>query len=252
MRWNWRLAGQIFDRPNLSRALLVNDPPACRHSHRESRLIRWSEPFSAETLNPFFDKAEGERGWRQCRPLDLPEEAQREAPALAADVTVGLGQPYPGCGPFEPHEALKFYGRETHTAELLRNLAQNSFHSGHRQFGTGKSSLVRAGLLPALHRGRLAGATSQWRICIHAAGRCADEEPGEIAGGQKIFSGDPSAVQKELGTIQPGLAGLARKGGLAAGENLLLVVDQFEELFRLCASGRSRMGAPKRGSSWRR
>jgi len=58
---------------------------------------------------------------------------------------------------------------------------------------------------------------------------------GKSLAGQKIFSGDPSAVQKELERSSLGLAGLARKGGLAAGENLLLVVDQFEELFRFCA-----------------
>jgi len=88
--------------------------------------------------------------------------AQREAPALAADVTVGLGQPYPGCA-LEPHEALKFYGRETHTAELLRNLAQNSFIAVIGSSGTGKSSLVRAGLLPL----SIAGA---WRVPLRSGG----------------------------------------------------------------------------------
>jgi hypothetical protein len=146
--------------------------------------------------------------------------------------TPGPDPPYPGLRPFEPDEALKFYGRETHTAELLRRLAENRFIAVVGNSGTGKSSLVRAGLMPALHRGWLAGATSLWRICVMRPG---DEPIRNLArslAAQKVFSTDAARVEKEVGRSSLGLARVAREGGLAGEENLLLVVDQFEELFR--------------------
>src|SRR5271170_2929926 len=105
-----------------------------------------------------------------------------------------LAQPYPGLRPFEPDDAIKFYGRETHTAELLRRLSENRFIAVVGNSGSGKSSLVRAGLLPALHRGRLIGATSQWRVCIMRPG---DEPMNSLAASlaeQKILPSPEDAA----------------------------------------------------------
>jgi formylglycine-generating enzyme required for sulfatase activity len=157
---------------------------------------------------------------------------RRTAPEKPADIFLTLGQPYPGLRPFEPDEAVKFYGRETHTTDLLQRLAENPFLAVIGSSGTGKSSLVRAGLLPALHRGRLAGATSQWRICIMRPGDAPMTNLANSLAKQNIFSNDSAAVLKEVERSSLGLARLARNGGLAPGESLLLVVDQFEELFR--------------------
>ena len=90
------------------------------------------------------------------------------AAELAPDLSVR--QPYPGLRPFETNEAVLFFGRETHTTELLRRLADQRFLAVVGSSGSGKSSLVRAGLLPALYRGRLLGATSRWRICVMRPG----------------------------------------------------------------------------------
>src|SRR6266852_3924497 len=90
--------------------------------------------------------------------------------------SMGLRQPYPGLRPFEPDEAIKFYGREIHTAELLRRLSENRFIAVVGSSGSGKSSLVRAGLLPALYRGHLAGAGSSWRIAVMRPGNAPLDE----------------------------------------------------------------------------
>src|ERR1019366_8505411 len=101
----------------------------------------------------------------------------------AGELVAGIGviQPYPGLRPFQPDEALKFHGRETHAAELLRRLSENRFLAVVGSSGSGKSSLVLAGLLPSLYRGRLIGATSQWRICIMRPG---DEPMKSLAASQ--------------------------------------------------------------------
>src|SRR5450755_3908222 len=108
----------------------------------------------------------------------------------AADSRISNMQPYPGLRPFEPDEALKFHGRETHTAQLLRRLSENRFIAVVGNSGSGKSSLVRAGLLPALYRGRLIGATSQWRICIMRPGDAPTHSLAESLATAKISSDD--------------------------------------------------------------
>ena len=153
-------------------------------------------------------------------------------PASEAVPMVGVVQPYPGLRPFEPDEALKFHGRETHTAELLRRLSQNRFIAVVGNSGSGKSSLVRAGLLPALHRGRLIGATSQWRVCIMRPGDSPLKSLAQSLAALKVFSGDEDAVLREVRRSSLGLVRAVRSSKFAPGESLLLVVDQFEELFR--------------------
>ena len=152
-------------------------------------------------------------------------------PRTEAASGVGTRQPYPGLRPFEPEEAIKFYGREAATAELLRRLTENRFTAVVGSSGSGKSSLVRAGLLPALFRGRLIGATSQWRICILRPGEAPMRRLAESLAAQVFFSHEDTVLQV-LGRSSLGLVRAVREGRFGPGENLLIVVDQFEELFR--------------------
>jgi hypothetical protein len=71
--------------------------------------------------------------------------------------------PYPGLRPFEQHEAEIFFGRESHVDRLLEILQRTRFLAVIGPSGSGKSSLVRAGMLPALAAGWL-GTGSDWRI----------------------------------------------------------------------------------------
>ena len=160
----------------------------------------------------------------------------------ATEALTALRQPYPGLRPFEPDEALKFYGRETNTADLLRRLSENRFIAVVGSSGSGKSSLVRAGLLPALHRGRLVGATSRWRICLLSPGEAPMKRLAESLAGQEVFSADRSQVLKEIQRSSFGLAGAVRASQFCPGESLLLVVDQFEELFRFVRERREEDG----------
>ena len=59
------------------------------------------------------------------------------------------GAPFPGLRSFEAEESLLFFGREAHTDELLERLGDNRFVAVTGTSGSGKSSLVRAGLRPA-------------------------------------------------------------------------------------------------------
>ena len=74
-------------------------------------------------------------------------------------------RPYPGLRPFESWEGEIFFGRESHTDRLLEILQDQRFLAVIGPSGSGKSSLVRAGLLPALPLGSL-GTGSDWRVAL--------------------------------------------------------------------------------------
>jgi hypothetical protein len=81
-----------------------------------------------------------------------------------------LDNPFPGLRPFEPTETHLFFGREGQSDELVRLLTRNRFVTVVGISGSGKSSLVRAGMLPALASGYMAEAGSSWRMAIMRPG----------------------------------------------------------------------------------
>jgi DNA-binding SARP family transcriptional activator/class 3 adenylate cyclase/WD40 repeat protein/energy-coupling factor transporter ATP-binding protein EcfA2 len=93
-------------------------------------------------------------------------EAQLQASAVAA-----LGAcPYKGLARFEEADAANFFGRERLVAELVARLTESRLLAVVGPSGSGKSSLVRAGLLPALAVGALPGG-QRWRSAILSPGR---------------------------------------------------------------------------------
>jgi hypothetical protein len=81
-----------------------------------------------------------------------------------------LFNPFPGLRPFEMHEAHLFFGRDGQSDEIIRRLARTRFVGIVGTSGSGKSSLVRAGLLPALHGGFMRNAGSAWRVALFRPG----------------------------------------------------------------------------------
>jgi energy-coupling factor transporter ATP-binding protein EcfA2 len=153
---------------------------------------------------------------------------------------VDLFNPFPGLRPFEPDEEHLFFGREKETDELLRRLRTNRFLAVVGTSGSGKSSLVRSGLIPSLQGGYLVGASSSWRMAVFRPG----EDPvGNLAAALAtpdvlgISDEEFAATNRVLmeATLRRGPQGLAdavRQARLPKDHNLLVLVDQFEELFR--------------------
>jgi len=133
-----------------------------------------------------------------------------------------LDNPYPGLRPFETSESQLFFGREPQVQELIRRLARNRFVAVLGVSGSGKSSLVRAGLIPVLHSGGIPE-VPRWRVIItRPAGA-----PFQSLSARLEETGLPA---NPLRQTSQGLVQVARQ--LPSGECLLVVVDQFEELFR--------------------
>lgn len=156
-----------------------------------------------------------------------------------------ITNPFPGLRPFESDEYRLFFGREGQSDALIARLQRSHFLAVVGTSGSGKSSLVRAGLLPALRGGMMAGAGSGWRIAIMRPGSdpignlaiaLADKDVLLEAGAGLSSAETAAVIEASLRRGSLGLVEVARQGRLAAHEKLLVVVDQFEELFRFRAA----------------
>ncbi len=152
--------------------------------------------------------------------------------------------PYPGLRPFSEDEAELFFGREAQTDQLLDRLRRTRFLAIVGPSGCGKSSLVRAGMIAALQTGLMADAGAHWRIAQMRPGarplwRLANALAAPAALDIEA-GGGPSALAFADATLRRGPLGLVellQERWLPAGANLLLLVDQFEEIFRFRQEG---------------
>jgi hypothetical protein len=137
-------------------------------------------------------------------------------------------QVYPGLRPFRRDESILFFGRQDHVDELLVRLEDTAFLAVVGLSGGGKSSLVLAGLLPALERGHLGGVGPLWQV---AELRPGSDPLGALAA---ALDGELGASPGRAAQLRSGRMGLveAAEAGRKQSANLLVVVDQFEELFR--------------------
>jgi energy-coupling factor transporter ATP-binding protein EcfA2 len=149
--------------------------------------------------------------------------------------------PFPGLRPFEPDEEHLFFGRETQVDDLLSRLAQKRFVAVVGASGSGKSSLVRAGLLPALHGGFMA-AGSHWHVAIMHPGRTPIASLARAIDASGVLGARRGDALLRVGLVQAilergalGLIEVVREARLGSNESLLVVVDQFEELVRFKA-----------------
>jgi hypothetical protein len=152
--------------------------------------------------------------------------------------------PYPGLRPFKQEEAELFFGRESQTNEMLTRLeAQPDFRflAVLGASGSGKSSLVRAGLLPALSQGFLLGAPADWKFVTARPGNA----PMKSLANAWVDTFHPQVDQSDaveleryhfaLAQLRAGPLGLVRayRGEKGTQDHtVLILIDQFEELFR--------------------
>ena len=163
----------------------------------------------------------------------------------ASDLGAAFGSvaPYPGLRPFHPEESDIFFGREELVDELLRRLGKSRFLGVVGVSGCGKSSLLRAGLIPALETGFLATAGACWTVAEMRPGtrprrRLAETLLSVLQGPSEEDGVDhASLIEASLSSGPLGLCEVLREYEFDRSKNLLVIVDQFEELLRYWRQG---------------
>jgi class 3 adenylate cyclase/serine/threonine protein kinase/WD40 repeat protein/DNA-binding winged helix-turn-helix (wHTH) protein len=142
-------------------------------------------------------------------------------------VPVVSRNPYKGLRAFDEGDASDFFGRGELVAALVAAVADRRWVTVVGPSGSGKSSVVRAGLLPALAGGTVAGSGDWFRVVMTPGERPVEALADALAG---VATGDPVGVAD---LMEVGLAATAdRLLGESEGE-LVVVVDQFEEVYTL-------------------
>ena len=144
--------------------------------------------------------------------------------------------PFVGLRPFESDESFLFFGRDKQILTLLQQLQSKHFLAVVGSSGCGKSSLIRAGLIPKLKAGFLIERRDHWRIAIMKPGESPLTNLSKTVLG---LTSKPSG-HDDIATFAGQLRVAGAQAALEilmqpmkeAGANILLVVDQFEELFR--------------------
>jgi hypothetical protein len=156
--------------------------------------------------------------------------------------------PFRSLQTFGPEDSWLFFGRDIETGELLTRLGRAPTLAVIGNSGSGKSSLIQAGLIPALQRGRfrLGGETvDSWRIAVFRPSvspfdYLAEALPGQL--GAELSAPDRAKFidycKQKLPAggeaLRTAIAALITPTAPAAkGTHVLLVADQFEELFTL-------------------
>jgi WD40 repeat protein/class 3 adenylate cyclase len=153
----------------------------------------------------------------------------------ATGTAVRVHNPYKGLRAFQETDAPDFFGREALTERLLMRMNEdvplNRFLAVVGPSGSGKSSLVRAGLVPALRRGGVAG-SRRWLVVEMLPGAHPLEEVDALL--CNIAANPPATLMELLKDDERGLI-RAVKRILPRDETieLVLVIDQFEEVFTL-------------------
>ncbi len=151
-----------------------------------------------------------------------------------ADGPVEVRNPYKGLCAFSEADAEDFFGREELVERLVERFAEDvegsRFLGVVGPSGSGKSSLVRAGLIPALRAGALPGSET-WFYTEMTPGR---EPFDELAAALLRISVDaPPGLTDRLERDERGLVDAAERVLPDSNSELVLVLDQFEELFTL-------------------
>ena len=143
--------------------------------------------------------------------------------------------PFPGLRPFTPEESELFFGRDKESGEVFTKLLKNRFITVTGASGSGKSSLVYCGILPRIREmGRKE--SSPWRIIIFRPGNDPFESLAyaihENIAATGLKEVPVETILSDLHRQSDGISTALKKHIIRGYEKVLLVVDQFEEIFR--------------------
>jgi WD40 repeat protein len=163
----------------------------------------------------------------------------KEAETKNAQGKITKINPFPGLRPFSTEESHLFFGREGQSEIVLEYLGKNRFAAVTGASGSGKSSLIYCGLIPVLYGGFITEAGSKWKIMTTRPGNSPIENLANVLAENETkekYSENGHVKQYILNTVLRrssfGLVDAIKQMKTPEKENILLIIDQFEELFR--------------------
>jgi DNA-binding SARP family transcriptional activator len=230
-------------------------PGAIERARRQLEIAPWYEPAHRAVMRALAlsgDRASALAQYETCARIlegELGVRPDAETSRLLEQIRDGtlvagprpapeIESPYKGLRPFAEADADDFFGRDALVQELLARLTGTGDDGPNPRFlavvgpsGSGKSSAVRAGLIPALRRGAIAG-SDRWVIATCTPGAHPYEELEAAL--LRVAVNPPESLLSQLLDDERGLLRAARRALPDDPDaELLLVLDQFEELFAL-------------------
>ena len=148
--------------------------------------------------------------------------------------------PYIGLRPFKENENHLFFGRDKQIKDIIINLKNTGFTAIIGSSGSGKSSLIRSGLIPALKKGTRKGQGEGWKIGIFKPGY---DPIGSLAKslislGITNYNSKDTKINNSkehtssiLRSHENGISNVLNDFTKENSENILIIIDQFEEIF---------------------
>ncbi|MDZ4715441.1 MAG: High-affnity carbon uptake protein Hat/HatR [Cytophagales bacterium] len=167
--------------------------------------------------------------------------AQKVDEQSKAPLEVGIANPFPGLRPFKIEESHLFFGREGQSDEVLLKMSKSRFVGVIGPSGSGKSSFIYCGVLPILYGGFLTDTSPNWEVIVTRPGANPIDNLAEsLLGASKEYMQAENEDKKIKRTIVStllrssslGLVEAIQQSRKAEDINYLILVDQFEELFR--------------------
>jgi serine/threonine protein kinase/DNA-binding SARP family transcriptional activator/WD40 repeat protein len=179
-------------------------------------------------------------------PQDRPETVDQFLELLTASpggssgrrLSVSFRNPYKGLAAFDEIDAPDFFGRAEDIEQLVTMVAEHRLSAVVGPSGSGKSSVTLAGLLPALARGAIPGSESWVSVRSVPGASPFDELAMSLSG----VSTQP-VPELVAGLSLPdgkGLLNVTKRIAQELDSEVILIVDQFEEIFTLVASAEER------------
>ncbi|MBL8623198.1 MAG: SUMF1/EgtB/PvdO family nonheme iron enzyme [Myxococcales bacterium] len=202
--------------------LLAGHPPFGQRTLADLRsavLVADPAPLAVDGLAPELAALVADCMQREAaaRPASADQVVHRIERLLAGAPALAAVEPYPGLEPFDDARRADFFGRGAEIAAMVDRLRGESLLAITGDSGTGKSSLARAGVLPAVVRGAL-GDGRRWEVRAVRLARAPAAALTSACGLAPGLIDDPSPT-----AIAAGLADRGDRG-------LLVFVDQLEEL----------------------
>ncbi|HWZ21614.1 MAG TPA: hypothetical protein VNW06_03110, partial [Cytophagaceae bacterium] len=173
--------------------------------------------------------------------LSVKKEKEEKEIKPQSEIKAIAPNPFPGLRPFDVEESHLFFGREGQSDEVLMKLTDNKFVAVIGASGSGKSSFLYCGVIPILYGGFSTNTGSNWNVVVTRPGSSPMDNLGEalLKSNVDYVVADPEEkrVRKKivstlLRSSSLGLVEAISQTKSSINQNVLILVDQFEELFR--------------------